>query len=186
MIADFTTIQLQQAGKDRVQFWGVQGRAATEFYKVSISYSAGFKAAGTMTYGWPDAVKKARAADGILRTRLERLGLKFSAIHSEYVGANACHGDLLSGEPSPDIAEVTLRVGVRGDDAAAVERFTREIAPLALNGPPVVTYPSGGKPKVEEVVAYWPALIPKSEVTARVTVKEADGAGATSRDRACA
>jgi hypothetical protein len=163
---------LSQAGKDRVQFWGVKGRAATEFYKVSISYSDGFKAAGTMTYGWPDAVKKARAADGILRTRLERLGLKFSAIHSEYVGANACHGDLLSGEPSPDIAEVTLRVGVRGDDAAAVERFTREIAPLALNGPPVVTYPSGGKPKVEEVVAYWPALIPKSEIAARVTVRE--------------
>jgi len=172
VIADFTAIQLQQAGADRVQVWGVRGRPATEFYKVSISYSAGFKAVGTMTYGWPDAVKKARAADGILRTRLERLGLKFSAIHSEYVGANACHGDVLSGAPSPDIAEVTLRVGVRGDDAAAVERFTREIAPLALNGPPVVTYPASGKPKVEEVVAYWPALIPKSEVTARVTVEE--------------
>ena len=56
---------------------------------------------------------------------------------------------------------------------AAIERFTREIAPLALNGPPVVTYPASGKPKVEEVVAYWPALIPKSEVQARVQVREA-------------
>ncbi|MDP8990519.1 MAG: DUF1446 domain-containing protein [Acidobacteriota bacterium] len=172
VVADFTTIQLQQAGADRVRFWGVKGRAATPFYKVSIGYSAGFKAAGTLTYGWPDAVKKAKAADGILRTRLDRLGLKFAAIHSECVGANACHGELLSGEAAADIAEVTLRVAVRGDDAAAVERFTREIAPLALNGPPVVTYPSGGKPKVEEIVAYWPALIPKSEVTARVIVKE--------------
>jgi len=69
-----------------------------------------------MTYGWPDAVQKARLADQILRMRLERLGLTFAAIHSEYVGANACHGDLLSGEPSPDLAEVTLRVGVRGND----------------------------------------------------------------------
>jgi hypothetical protein len=173
VIADFTTIQLKQAGPDRVQFWGIQGRPATEFYKVSISYAAGFKAVGTMTYGWPDAYKKARLADQILRTRLERLGLHFSAIHSEYVGANACHGELLSGEPSPGLAEVTLRVGVRGNDAAAVERFTRELAPLALNGPPVVTYPASGKPKVEEVVAYWPALIPKSEVRATVTVREA-------------
>ena len=166
VVADFTTIQLKQAGPDRVQFWGIKGRAATDFYKVSISYSAAFKAAGTMTYGWPDAYKKAKMADQILRIRLERLGLKFDAIHSEYVGANACHGDLLSGEPSPDLAEVTLRVGVRGNDPAAIERFTREVAPLALNGPPVVTYPASGKPKVEEVVAYWPALIPKSEVTA--------------------
>jgi len=173
VVADFTTIQLRQAGTNRVQFWGIRGRPATEFYKVSISYSAGFKASGTMTYGWPDAYRKAKTADQILRTRLERLGLKFAAIHSEYVGANACHGDALSGPPSPDLAEVTLRVGVRGNDAAAIERFTRELAPLALNGPPVVTYPASGKPKVEDVMAYWPALIPKSEVTAQVMVKEA-------------
>jgi hypothetical protein len=173
VIADFTTIQLQQCGQDRVKFWGIQGRPATAFYKVSISYSCGFKAAGTMTYGWPDAYRKAKMADAILRTRLERLGLKFEAIHSEYIGANACHGDFLSGEPPAELAEVTLRVGVRGSDSTAIERFTRELAPLALNGPPVVTYPAAGKPKVEEVVAYWPALIPKNEVSAQVTVKEA-------------
>ena len=173
VVADFTTIHLEQAGPDRVRLWGIQGRPATEFYKVSISYFAGYKAAGTMVYGWPDACKKAKLADQVLRTRLDRLGLKFDAIHSEYVGANACHGDFLSGAPPPDLAEVTLRVGVRGSHAAAVERFTRELAPLALNGPPVVTYPSGGRPKVEEVVAYWPALIPKSEVSATVTVREA-------------
>ena len=173
VVADFTTIQLEQAGPDRVKFWGIKGRPATDFYKVSISYSAGFKAAGTMTYGWPDAYKKAKLAAQILETRLDRLGLKFAAIHSEFVGANACHGAALSGEPSPDLAEVTLRVGVRGPDADAVERFTRELAPLALNGPPVVTYPASGKPKVEEMVAYWPALIPKTEVKASVTVREA-------------
>jgi hypothetical protein len=172
VIADFTTIRMEQAGADRVRFSGIKGRPATEFYKVSISYSAGFKAVGTMTYAWPDAYKKARAADRIMRIRLDGLGLKFDAIHTEFVGANACHGEALSGEPSPDLAEVTLRVGVRGPDAASVERFTRELAPLALNGPPVVTYPSGGKPKVEEVVAYWPALIPKNEVAAQVKILE--------------
>jgi hypothetical protein len=173
VIADFTSIRLQQAGADRVQFWGIRGKPATEFYKVSISYAAGYKAAGTMTYGWPDAYQKARAADRILRTRLERLGLKFEAIHSEFVGANALHGEALSGEASPDLAEVSLRVAVRGPDPAPIDRFSRELAPLALNGPPVVTYPSGGRAKVEEIVAYWPALIPKGEVRARVTILEA-------------
>ena len=170
VIADFTTIRITQMGPDRVGLTGIEGRPATEFYKVSISYSAGFKAVGTMTYGWPDAYKKAKASDQILRARLDRLGLRFSAIHTEFVGVDACHGPELSGQPSPDLAEVTLRVGVRGDDQATLERFTREFAPLALNGPPVVTYPSSGRPQVEEVMAYWPALIPKSEVTPRVTV----------------
>lgn len=171
VIADFTTIRLEKAGPDRVRLHGIEGRAATDSYKVSISYSAGFKAIGSLIYGWPDAVKKARLADQILRTRLDRLGLRFDAVHTDFVGANACHGDALSGDPGPDIPEVMLRVGVRSSNRAAVERFTREVAPLALNGPPVVTY-VGGRPKVEEIVAYWPALIPKQEVVPEITIKE--------------
>jgi hypothetical protein len=171
-VADFTTIQLEDAGPDRVRVFGIQGRPATEFLKVSISYSAGFKAVGTLVYAWPDAYAKAKAADQVLRARLDRLRLKFDQILTEYVGANATHG-VLSGDPSSDLAEVQLRVGVRGNDRAAVERFTKEIAPLILTGPPSVTGFAGGRPKVEEIVAYWPALIPKSEIAAEVEIMEA-------------
>jgi hypothetical protein len=168
-VADFTTIQLAAAGENRVRVFGIEGRPATEFYKVSISYAAGFKAVGTLVYSWPDAYAKAQAADKILRARLERLGLRFEQILTEYVGANATHG-ALAGEPSADLAEVQLRVGVRARDRATVERFTKEIAPLILTGPPGVTGFAGGRPKVEEIVAYWPALMPKSEIAPRVEV----------------
>jgi hypothetical protein len=104
---------------------------------------------------------------------LDRLGLKFDAIRTEFLGANACHG-IPAAEPSPEVepqlAEVVLRVGVRSNDKSAVERFTKEIAPLALNGPPVVTGLGSGRPRVEEVVAYWPALIPKTEVKPEVSL----------------
>ena len=170
-VADFTSIRLEDAGADRVRVHGIKGKPATEFYKVSISYSAGFKAVGTLVYAWPDAHAKARAADGILRTRLERLGLRFDQILTEFVGASATHGPL-AGEPSGDAPEVQLRVGVRGEDRASVERFTKEIAPLILTGPPAVTGFAGGRPKVEEIVAYWPALIPKTEIETHVEVTE--------------
>ncbi|MBV8859228.1 MAG: DUF1446 domain-containing protein [Acidobacteria bacterium] len=170
-VADFTSIRLEEAGRDRVRVHGVKGTPATEFLKVSVSYSAGFKAVGTLVYAWPDAYAKARAADQILRARLERLGLKFDQILTEFVGANATHGPL-AGEPDADAPEVQLRVGVRGEDRKAIERFTKEIAPLILTGPPAVTGFAGGRPKVEEVVAYWPALIPKTEIQARVEVTE--------------
>src|SRR5262249_42584446 len=114
----------------------------------------------------------ARAANQVLRERLDRLGLAFDQILTEYLGANGTHGPL-AGEPSPDLAEVQLRVGVRGNDRAAIETFTKEIAPLILTGPPAVTGFAGGRPKVEEIVAYWPALIPKSEIAARVTILDA-------------
>lgn len=171
-VADFTTIRLKQEGRDRVRVSGVRGRPATDTLKVSISYFYGYKAVGTLVYAWPDAYAKARRADRILRARLKQLGLEFDEILTEYVGVNATHGRL-AGEPSPDLAEVEWRIAVRAKDREAVERFTREIAPLVLNGPPTVTGFAGGRPKVEEIVAYWPALIPKSEVTPQVEVLDA-------------
>ena len=171
-VADFTTVQLADDGQDRVRVFGIKGRPATDFLKVSISYSAGYKAVGTLVYSWPDAYAKAEAADKILRARLDRLGLQFDQILTEFVGGNATHGTL-AGKPSPDLAEVQLRVGVRGDDRKAVERFTKEIAPLILTGPPGVTGFAGGRPKVEEIVAYWPALIPKKEIEPEVEVLDA-------------
>ncbi len=172
VIADFTTIRLAQQGRDRVRVSGITGRPATPFLKVSVSYFYGYKAVGTLVYAWPDAYEKARAADRILRQRLDRLGLTFEETLTEFVGAGATHGRL-AGPPNPDLPEVQLRVGVRARKKAPVERFTREIAPLILNGPPSVTGFAGGRPKVEEIVAYWPALMPKSEVSARVEIVEA-------------
>jgi len=171
-VADFTTIQLEDAGENRVRVFGIKGRPATDSLKVSISYSAGFKAVGTLVYAWPDAYAKAQAADRILRARLERLGLRFEQVLTEFVGVNATHGPL-AGPPSADAAEVQLRIGVRGPDRSSVERFTKEIAPLILTGPPAVTGFAGGRPKVEEIVAYWPALIPREIISPKVEVFEA-------------
>ena len=171
-VADFTTIQLKEDGEDRVRVLGIKGRPATDSLKVSISYSAGFKAVGTLVYAWPDAYLKAQAADRILRARLEKLGLHFEQVLTEFVGVNATHGPL-AGPPPVDAPEVQLRIGVRSKDRLAVERFTKEIAPLILTGPPAVTGFAGGRPKVEEIVAYWPALIPKEVITPTVEVFEA-------------
>ena len=164
VVADFTTIRLEDAGPDRVRVHGVRGGPATpDMLKVSIAYSDGYKATGTLVYSWPDAVEKAQMADRVLRERMDRLGLKFDEVLTEYVGWNATHGPL-AGPPPRDLPEVTVRWGVRGQDKAAVERFTKEIAPLVLAGPPSVTGFAGGRPAVQEIMAYWPALIPKTEI----------------------
>ncbi|HMC55367.1 MAG TPA: acyclic terpene utilization AtuA family protein [Gemmatimonadaceae bacterium] len=169
VIADFTTIQLADDGPDRVRVFGIKGRAPTDKLKVSVAYRSGFKAVGTLVYSWPEALDKAELADRVLRERLERLGLKFDAILTEFVGANSTHGPLAHPNRK-DLQEVQLRVGVRSNDRAAVERFTRELAPLVLNGPPSVTGFAGGRPKVEEIVAYWPALVDKRVIQPTVEV----------------
>ena len=168
VIADFTSIRLAPDGDDRVSVHGIIGAPATDKLKVSIAYRAGFKAVGTLVYSWPDALEKAQLAERILRERLDRLGLRFDKTLVEFVGASATHGSLAG--DGKDFPEVQLRFGVRGTDRASVERFTREIAPLVLTGPPSVTGFAGGRPKVEEIVAYWPALIDKRVVKTSVEV----------------
>lgn len=172
VVADFTSIQLKDDGADRVRVYGIKGNPNTEFYKVSIAYSAGWKAVGTLVYSYPQAYEKAQAADQILRKRLENLGLKYDVILTEFVGVSATHGHL-AGEPPKDIPEVQLRFGVRGQNKADVERFTKELAPLILTGPPSVTGFAGGRPKTEEIMAYFPALIPKSLIEPKVEIIDA-------------
>jgi len=168
-IADFTTIHVSPDGPDRVLVAGVKGRPATDTYKVSMSYLDGYTASGTLTYAWPEALEKGRAADEILRRRMEDLGLRFEEIRTEFLGYDSCHGPLAV--PPGEVNEVVLRIGVRGRDFAAVERFGKEIAPLILTGPPSVTGFAGGRPKPSEVIAYWPALLPKSAVQPEVVVE---------------
>ncbi len=169
-VADFTTIRLEDDGPDRVRVSSARGAPRPENLKVSIAYRAGYKAVGTLVYAWPDAVAKARRADEVLRARLDRLGLRIVAVRTEFVGWNATHGPL-AGPPRDDAPEVEFRVAVHSEDRAAVERFTREIAPLVLSGPPSVTGFAGGRPRVQEVVAYWPALIDRAEIEPHVRVE---------------
>ncbi|CAN5890714.1 hypothetical protein BH20GEM1_BH20GEM1_05120 [soil metagenome] len=169
-VADFTSIRLEADGLDRVRVHGVKGGPRTDLLKVSISYRAGFKAVGTLVYAWPDAVAKARKADAVLRERLARLGLAFEEIRTEYVGWNATHGPL-AGPPPENLPEVELRVAVKSPDRGPVERFSREIAPLILSGPPSVTGFAGGRPRVQEIVAYWPALIDRTAIEPGIEVE---------------
>jgi hypothetical protein len=169
VVADFTSIQLRLEGKDRVRVSGVKGRQPTPYFKVSISYADGWISLGRLTYAWPDALEKAKKADEIIRQRIKDLKLNFDEIHTEYLGIDACHG-LLS-HPISEPNEVMLQIGVRGSNQSHIEQFSREMIPLVLCGPPTVTGFGSGRSRPKEVVAFWPALIPKEAVQAVVDVQ---------------
>ena len=167
-VADFTSIRLEDAGRDRVRVSGIHGGPRPATLKLSISYANGWKTTGTLVYSWPQALEKARAADKIVRGRLSQLGLPFDEIYTEFLGVNACHGPVAA--PIADPPEVQLRMGARGQDRKAVDRFTRELIPLVLNGPPGATGFGDGRPPVREIVAYWSALVPREEIKTTVEV----------------
>ena len=169
-VADFTSIRLEDVGPERVRASGIRGGPRPPSLKLSISYANGWKAIGTLVYSWPQALAKAKAADRIVRERLRQLGLGFDEIYTEHFGVNACLGPAAPANPDPP--EVQVRIGVRGPDKKAVDRFTRELIPLVLNGPPGATGFGEGRPPVREMVAYWSALVPREEIVTRVEVVE--------------
>jgi hypothetical protein len=171
-IADFTSIKLEEVGVNRVKVTGITGEKETDTYKVSCSYDDGYSASASLTYSWPEALTKAKAADTILRKRLNKLGLKFDEIRTEFLGYDSCHGPLSKELDEDFINELVLRVSVRSKDYESVNRFGKEIAPLILTGPPSVTGFAGGRPKPSDVVAYWPALIKKEYISPEIKFLE--------------
>jgi hypothetical protein len=168
VIVDFTSLHLRQDDENRVEISGARGGKRPDLLKVSASYHWGWKAVGTLVFSAPDAIAKAWTADSIVRSRLDDLGLRFDALHTELFGVNACHAHLAPQTSEP--AEVQLRMGIRARDRLAVDRFTRELIPLVLSGPPTATGYGEGRPQVREIVAYWPALISRESVCTRIEI----------------
>lgn len=164
VVADFATVRLEQAGRDRVRVWGVRGRPAPGSLKVSASYFDGWKASGSLILSGPEAVAKARAFTDLFWARL---GLAFAATHTELVGHSACWGPLA---PPTDPPEVLLRLSVRDANRKKIEQFARMVPAVILSGPPGVAV-TGGRADVDQVVAYWPALVPRERVKPTVVTR---------------
>lgn len=168
VVADFTSVTLQATKPDAVRVTTTRGQPATDTYKASIAYRDGFTASGTLTLLGPDAALKAKLCGDMIRERLRRINMYPEHSYVEVLGTGACVPGVLANRPQP--VEVVLRVTVRDSRKAVVERFTKEFAPLVTSGPPGVTGYTSGRPPVREVFAYWPALVPKTVVSPKVTL----------------
>jgi hypothetical protein len=173
---DFTTVEVQEIGQDRVQVRGATGRRAPTNYKVSLAYQDGFTASGMLVVYGPDCVEKAQACGKIILDRIARAGFKLEQSLVELLGADGAV-PLVQRSATHRVgiktSEVVLRVSARDPRRDAIERFTKEFAPLITSGPPGIAGYASGRPQVRPVYAYWPTLIPKDVVQATVEVRRA-------------
>ncbi len=168
---DLTGVSLTEVGPDRVEVRGAKGNAPSEHLKVAAVYRDGWSASGMVAVIGRDAEAKARAAGRIVLERVRRAGFAIQDALVECLGA----GDLVPGvlAPRESPTEVVLRVSVRDPRRAAVERFCREIAPLITSGPPGIAGYAHGRPSARPAFGYWPALVPRDLVPARVALRTA-------------
>ncbi|MAV64530.1 MAG: ATPase [Candidatus Marinimicrobia bacterium] len=168
VVVDFTTIKIKDLGGNKVLVDGVKGKIPTDTFKVSINYLKAYKAVGQLTVSGPNSIEKARLISELVWGRLSKRGNVYDKKNVEFIGYDSCHKNIgmLSDEPS----EVVVRLSVMDKDKEKVNRFGQELAPLITNGPPGVTGFSGGRPKAQEVIAYWPTLINKKLINTKVNI----------------
>jgi hypothetical protein len=171
VICDFTAVTLHQAGPETVEVRGAKGYAPTPAYKVSATYSDGYKCAAQLTVVGFDAQRKARrSAEAILeRTRgmFSRLGLAdYSATHIEILGEAASYGPHLARAP---MFEAVMWLAVSHTSKRALELFAREIAPAGTSWAPGTTG-AAGRPSVAPAIKQFAFLIDKERVSPSFTL----------------
>ena len=167
VVVDFTSFNLNEISDNVVEVSGVKGYPATDTYKVSINYFNGYKASGQLTISGPDALEKAEFTSKLIWSRLENAGINFDETLTEYLGVSSCHGNKIK-EFTSEANEVVLRLSVRDNDKNKIIRFGKELAPVITSGPPGVTGFSGGRPRPQEIIAFWPCLINKKHIKIKV------------------
>jgi hypothetical protein len=170
---DFTTVAAHEVAPNRVAVHGATGRPATDTYKVSLAYRDGYMASGQLLVYGQDCVDKAKACGEIILKKVEQAGFQLARTNIELLGAGAGVPGAWFWRKYQPPGEVVLRVTAHDPRREAVERFSKEFAPLITSGPAGLAGYASGRPQVRPVFAYWPTLVPKELVPAKVEVRAA-------------
>jgi hypothetical protein len=177
VVANFAAVEVEDVGNNRVAVRGAKGAPAPDSYKISMAYRDGYTASSQLLVYGDDCRAKANECATIVFRRLARAGYQYERKHVEFLGAGEAAG--VSGRHECLPREIILRISVHDPRREAVERFTKEIAPLVTSGPAGLAGYAAGRSSVRPVFAYWPTLVPKSLVTPQVEVQDAEAWAAT-------
>ncbi|MCK0153914.1 DUF1446 domain-containing protein [Alcanivorax sp. S6407] len=172
VVCDFTGVQLEQVGANRVSVSGARGRAPTDNYKVSATYPDGNKITASFLMGGIDAPEKGRVvANAILKKvsgLFQQLGMApFRETSVEILGSESTYG---SQALRSDTREVVVKIAALHDDRKALGLFAREIAQAATGMAPGLSGLVGGRPKPFPRIRLFSTLVNKSLVPVTVDV----------------
>jgi hypothetical protein len=166
VVADFSTVQLEELGRDRVRVSGVRGRPAPEKLKVSINLLGGWRNTMTFVLTGLDVADKASL---VTRTMDELLG---GASHFADYDVRLIRTDVPDA-PTNEQASAQLRITVKDPDPDVVgRRFSNAATELALASYPgfyLTSTPGEGS----AYGVFWPTLVSRHDV--EETVVHHDG-----------
>lgn len=164
VICDFSQVELQQSGQNRVAVKGAKGIPPTDRYKVSATYPDGFRCSASCLISGIDAVKKAQRVSQAIIAKTEEIFAErgwgnYREVNIELLGSEATYGP--HGQRQ-DTREVVIKLAVRHAKKEALIVFSREIAQAATGMAPGLTGIVGGRPTVYPIIRLFSFLVDKA------------------------
>lgn len=164
VIADFSGVQFETVGLDRVAISGASGKLRTNTLKVTLGFRGNWRGEGQISYGGPRALARAQLAADIVRERLMTVhGLPEGAISVELIGTGSVFRELTVPQ---DAAEVRLRISGTVPARQQAEAIGWEVESLYTNGP---AGGGGARTSTHEVLAIRSCLIGRDLLNPTVT-----------------
>jgi acyclic terpene utilization AtuA family protein len=133
--ADFSRATLTQDDADRVAVGGGSGHVRPDELKVVMGVRDGFIGEGEMSYAGPGALGRARLSAEIVRDRLDRQGVRYSDLRTEFIGYDSVLGPIARRASPPEPFEVRLRIAARTETEHAAATVGAEVEALTITGP---------------------------------------------------
>jgi hypothetical protein len=168
VVADITRMRINLSRYNRVSVSNVYVYPPTPFLKVSVAYMDGYKAVGSLVVTGGDIDKKAKIIEDIIWNKID---LEFRNSNFEIVGYNSCHS-LNDNISIP--TEAVLRISVYDEDIENIKQFTNVFSSLILSAPAGVAI-IGSKPRIQEVITYWPCLVKKKNIISKLNFIDSNG-----------
>lgn len=167
VVANFSDVQFEEIGKDRVAVAGAFGAPATGLLKVSVGYRDGWLGEGQISYAGANCAARGQLAINLVRNRLAQLSGSILDARGELIGLNSVLPTSPVGTRLP--AEVRMRYAARCRDAQTAQAIGEEVEGLYLAGPAG----GGGVTKgIREVLAIASTLMPSDRVAVTFDMEE--------------
>lgn len=169
VIADFTTLSLEQIGDNQVRVSGVTGHPRPDQLKLNIGRIEGYMRELIFTLGWPETYLKLGQLKAMINACFDDLPIDRVAYH--LLGQNSLYGELAPLTDDP--LELIVRVMFSAGDENTLNTAVRRLMTNGLSGPAGMSISGttiSGKARI--ILGLFPTLIDRKHIKPTLTFSE--------------
>lgn len=169
VIANFTTLTLDDVGENQVKVSGVTGKPRPEKLKLNLGRMEGYMRELIFTLGYPETKTKFAQLKAMIESTWD--GLAIDRIEYDFMGLTSLYGDLTDLPDDP--LELIVRVMFTAQDEITLKNAVRKLMTNGLSGPAGMSISGttiGANSRI--ILGLFPTLIRREHITATVDYLE--------------